>query len=411
MNTVHISVKAYNAEKTLRRTIESVLAQTYKNYKLYVCDNGSTDGTRAIVDEYAAKGEIIPFYNEKNHVWNEGSKPFAQLVTSIPADDFYAYLDADDEFFPDMLEELVKFALENDLDFASANYIMQNAETGESALGAPGITENMIFDTPEKYEKYYRNYALAFRQLWGKLYRANTAAQLRAFKTPVSPMISDTIFVLSALLSSKRAGVLNKPLMRYYVSRNSMANNYIESRKDFPDAIYNVVCNFIYQKAGRISSENYTYIYKYYCSEFREVLRIHLWVDLPIDTKLGEIEHLFSSEICRDLYGQVDYFDIFKNHNADFDLFKNPLEWIFENRETLPPERVLKIYFTFFDIVYQNKAEKFTEDEVTWLLSVSIPLANSVLCGVFENAFEVFGSLPNTLMKQSVEGKIRRLKG
>jgi glycosyltransferase involved in cell wall biosynthesis len=408
LNTVHISIRAYNAEKTLRRAVDSVLAQTYKNFKLYLCDNGSTDSTREIVREYAAKGDAIPFFNDENYVWTEETKAFSELCENIPQGDFYALLDADDELFPDYFEKLVDFSVSNDLDIAAANFEMENAETGENALGVPNLSADMIFDTPEKYDQYYRNYLLAFRAYWGKIYRPETAKMLKEFKTPVSPRISDVFNVLAALLASKKAGVLKEPLMRYYVSRKSVINSYHDTRKDFPEAIFNALGNFISEKAGRMSSENLTYIYKYYCGEFREVLRIHLWIDIPEHTKLDETDHLFSSEVCRELYRQADYFEIFKNNNTAFDLLEEPLEWIFENRKTLPPGRVIKLYYKFFDIVYQNKPGIFTKEEIKRLLGVSIPLTNCLLCGVFENAVEALKKLPDSEMKKSVQKKINQ---
>jgi glycosyltransferase involved in cell wall biosynthesis len=410
MNTIHISIRAYNAEKTLRRAIDSVLAQTYKNYKIYVCDNGSTDGTRAIVSEYAEKHGITAFYNEENYVWTKETKRFANLFDYIPEDDFFAILDADDELFPDFFEELVKFALDNDLDFASANFIMENAETGETALNNSTVTEDMIFDSPEKWDRYYRDYYLWFRQCWGKIYRTNVAKMLKNFETSLAHEISDTIYFLTSLLAAKRVGAYCKPLMRYFVSRNSVANSFHDTRKKFPEVIFNALCNFIDQKAGYLSSENLTFVYRYYCAEFREVLRIHLWIDIPLETKLDEIDYLFSTEKCRDLYAQVDYFEVARNKNKAFDLFDQPLEWIFANLKTLPPERVLKLYYLFFDVIYQSKPIKFTEEEIRFMLSASVPLANSLLLGIFDNANVVFTRLPDSDIKRAVMGKVEGLK-
>ena len=58
-----VIVPIYNAAGTLRRCIDSLLAQTYKDFELILVDDGSTDNSAAIIDEYARKdGRIIPIH-------------------------------------------------------------------------------------------------------------------------------------------------------------------------------------------------------------------------------------------------------------------------------------------------------------------------------------------------------------
>ena len=56
---IYIRTHAYNAEKTIRRAIKSVLKQTFQDFIFYVCDNGSTDRTGKIIDFYAQKDSRI----------------------------------------------------------------------------------------------------------------------------------------------------------------------------------------------------------------------------------------------------------------------------------------------------------------------------------------------------------------
>ena len=59
MAKVVVWTQAYNAEKTLRRAMDSILQQTYTDFEYYVLNNASTDGTGAIIEEYAkSKGMI-----------------------------------------------------------------------------------------------------------------------------------------------------------------------------------------------------------------------------------------------------------------------------------------------------------------------------------------------------------------
>ncbi len=103
---ISIFIPAYNAAQFLAQAIESVLAQTYQNYELIIVDDGSTDGTTAILKQYQSHPKIIIHHNPKNvgmtTNWNIGLG-FCQgeLIAKLDADDFYEpnYLEAVIDFF------------------------------------------------------------------------------------------------------------------------------------------------------------------------------------------------------------------------------------------------------------------------------------------------------------------------
>ena len=64
--TVSIIVPVYNAEHTIRRCIESILNQEYTDFELLLVNDGSTDGSGAISDEYAAKDSRIQVIHKEN---------------------------------------------------------------------------------------------------------------------------------------------------------------------------------------------------------------------------------------------------------------------------------------------------------------------------------------------------------
>lgn len=86
---VSIVIPAYNAEKYLRETIDSVLAQTYKNYEIIVVDDGSTDRTPQILAEYG---------NRIHVVWqaNKGSAAACNTGVAVANGTWVCFLDADD---------------------------------------------------------------------------------------------------------------------------------------------------------------------------------------------------------------------------------------------------------------------------------------------------------------------------
>ena len=64
---ITIYTQVYNAKPYIRQCVESVLHQTYPHFEYYLADNGSTDGCKEILEEYAASDSRIKlFRNEKN---------------------------------------------------------------------------------------------------------------------------------------------------------------------------------------------------------------------------------------------------------------------------------------------------------------------------------------------------------
>ena len=130
---LYIRTTAYNASKTLKRAVESVLNQTYRNFEYYLTDNGSVDNgeTRRIVEEYARQDcRIKAFYNEKNHVWDD-NKEVLWLPHHIGPNDYFCLLDADDEYTSTFFEDMLTFIEENQLDIAAFGSDFIRAEDNE----------------------------------------------------------------------------------------------------------------------------------------------------------------------------------------------------------------------------------------------------------------------------------------
>ena len=107
---VTVFIPCYNAEKFISETIESVLAQTYQNFEILIIDDGSTDNSRKIIEEYAHKdARIRSLYNEGNkgvgYTRNRGIKEARGK--------YLAVMDADDVAVPNRLEKEIQYLEEH----------------------------------------------------------------------------------------------------------------------------------------------------------------------------------------------------------------------------------------------------------------------------------------------------------
>lgn len=110
---ITVSLGTYNREKTVGRAIESVLAQTYPNFELVIVDNGSTDRSGEIAEEYAAKDSRVRVV----HLFpNQGFAMRYNVGIAAAKGKFFTYLDDDDYLEPDFLEFMFNLIHECDAD-------------------------------------------------------------------------------------------------------------------------------------------------------------------------------------------------------------------------------------------------------------------------------------------------------
>lgn len=100
---VNILLATYNGEKYLKKQLDSLIAQTYKNIDIYIRDDGSTDRTVELVREYAAlcpEGKRIIFFEpDGRNLRCPGS--FYEIARRCEQADYYAFCDQDDIWYPD----------------------------------------------------------------------------------------------------------------------------------------------------------------------------------------------------------------------------------------------------------------------------------------------------------------------
>ena len=104
---ISVIMAAYNCEKTVGKAIDSILAQTYTNWVMIICDDGSTDGTMTVLNRYAAQypDKFVIIQNEKNSKLPYSLNHCLKYVQT----DLVARMDGDDWSTPDRFEKQVAF--------------------------------------------------------------------------------------------------------------------------------------------------------------------------------------------------------------------------------------------------------------------------------------------------------------
>ena len=100
---ITVVVPVYNSEKYLNRCLNSVMGQTYRNLQVIAIDDGSTDGSGRILDEYAAKDPRMVVLHKKN----EGVSQARNDALQLSKGDYIAFVDSDGFIRPDMYEKML----------------------------------------------------------------------------------------------------------------------------------------------------------------------------------------------------------------------------------------------------------------------------------------------------------------
>lgn len=140
---VSIIIPAYNAEKFIGQTIESVKAQTYTNWELIIVNDGSKDNTQTLIEHYAQNDKRISCITKPN----TGVSDTRNKGIEKAKGELLAFLDADDVWFTENLEKKVSL-LEKDqtVDFVYSNMLQADKDLQNQTQAPAGKDENILED-------------------------------------------------------------------------------------------------------------------------------------------------------------------------------------------------------------------------------------------------------------------------
>jgi len=125
---VSVIIPTYNRADLLPRALNSVLNQTFQDFELIIVEDGSTDNTKQLVEEFQKKDERIKYIWQKNS--GGPAKPKNTGIKNSQGE-FIAFLDDDDEWLPEKLETQLNKIEENDYDIFFSNWYLWNPETNQ----------------------------------------------------------------------------------------------------------------------------------------------------------------------------------------------------------------------------------------------------------------------------------------
>ena len=225
---VSIIVPVYNAVLYLDRCIESIMNQSYKNFELILIDDGSTDSSGTICDNYAKCDNRIKVY----HKSNGGPSSSRNLGIEMSSSEWIIFVDADDYISPDYLESFFKYGELN---------LYSQIIQGFYVFDEKGIVDNTnksltytkyIYTNIEskKYSPAIEEYRLLQRtEVWGKLFSSSLIKNNGIKFDERITIYEDGIFWYTYLLYVKKIVLI--PEQGYYYYYPTTSNSLMHTHK------------------------------------------------------------------------------------------------------------------------------------------------------------------------------------
>jgi len=215
---VSIIIPVYNAEKYLRRCIDSVLGQEYRDFELLLVNDGSTDTSGVICEEYAKKDHRV----RVTHKENTGVSDTRNLAISQARGKYLQFVDSDDWLTSDATRLLVKAAEENGCDLVISDFyrVVGERVSHKGDIETDGVMsrEEFAAHMMEDPADFY------YGVLWNKLYRRDIVEKHSICMEPCISWCEDFLFNLEYILHAERFYALRVPVYYYVKTKGSLVS-------------------------------------------------------------------------------------------------------------------------------------------------------------------------------------------
>lgn len=239
---ISVIVPVYNVGKYVGQCLESVIGQSFRDLEIIVVDDGSTDGSGTICDEYALKDERIRVY----HTENRGLSAARNYGIDRASGEYIAFLDSDDWIELNMYEVLWEIAEQTGADIVTCRFYQEYRDKTEESSGPQ---EPFTVEGNEILHTYLFQRDVC-QDSWNNLFKAELFRDLRF---PEGKSFED--YAIKPELLQKAGKMVYTPacLLHYRNRLNSLSNSH--SMKSLID--YWVVFHERFEHLGRLSEDYY----------------------------------------------------------------------------------------------------------------------------------------------------------
>ena len=224
MPKVSVILPVYNEEKYLNQCLDSLRRQTLSDIEIICVDDGSTDGSLAVLRNYEKLDERIKVITQKNQYAGVARNNGMKIATGK----YLLFLDSDDFFELDMLEKLYLRAEEDQLDITLCHFYNYDDRSGEKILSDFSQSDSFFPKEKRSFSGADIKCAGIFQSMvgwaWDKLFRADFVRET-GYEFPDFRSSEDGFFVFMLVARAQRIGVLDECLVWHRRNNeNSLSN-------------------------------------------------------------------------------------------------------------------------------------------------------------------------------------------
>lgn len=287
---VNVIMPVYNAKKYIADAITSILEQSYRNINLIIIDDGSTDGSGEICDEFAEKDNRVEIYHQDNHGLCYARNKGLEKTRG----GYICFADHDDIYLQGSIEQLVKVAQDNDVDLVKGTYVGEVLQSdGRSRTYAAKMPAAVL--RLEELVNHYCIFNYAIRAMWNGMYKSEIILDHNIrFDESLKAGAEDYAFNLAYMSFSKQIGLTNYELYCHYARENQSASvGYNENRQKGIIKDYHIEVDML--KGLHITPETYVEHQLWY---FYMLVREFGFDDTPLSQKeITKRLHWFLNEM------------------------------------------------------------------------------------------------------------------
>jgi len=250
---ISVIVPIYNVEQYLHQCIDSIIGQSFNNLEIILVNDGSTDKSGDICEEYAKVDSRIKIIKKENGGLTSARRAGIEKATG----DYVVVVDGDDWIDKQTIQSCVAVICNNsNVDLVLFSY---TKEYPNRSIKNQTFSEDKDFSIQSEFQTgvYRRLFGLTNSELeypekldylttlWGKMYRRELALSGKYVDTQEVGSGEDGIFNLDALQACKQAVYINKPFYHYRKNDSSLTSKYRPKLPDQWELLFNMMQNKI----------------------------------------------------------------------------------------------------------------------------------------------------------------------
>lgn len=292
---VSVIVPVYNAEKYLKRCVDSLLAQTYSNIEIVLINDGSKDNSDLICKSYEESyPDKIVFVNQNN----SGAASARNNGMKNATGDYIGFVDADDYVKEDMFEALLSTAVDNDCDMVNCGHfeVAEDGKVLRECTDTHGFTPNELVprdDLLNRLKEIHKDNLLWFT--WRNLY---SVKYLKKYNITYNEndVVEDPLFNLECLVNLPKIVFIDKPYYYYVLTNNSLTRK--QGKEGYVKQLENTY-NYKVKKYNEYHIDNYKNDFDNYTISHTLPMLISNIIQLK--NKKNEIVDLVNSNMIAEL--------------------------------------------------------------------------------------------------------------